>query len=331
MIKYAMVSLFATLALSAFADDRRAEESGEGQSAQDRRASSYLYAQMVNADALKSFDVLIRYEAFHDIAPESYIRDEIMLRLRVDFTANKLLAVRRIERRQMEKEVSEDEKRLVLLLGACATDEQTTETNFDGKTKRNSIGMPATMAELELVDVRYVGISSYPRLASRHSTFAQTLAESKAAQGFRITPVNSDRLRISRESLIGNSIDDRGLVEWIFDTTMLVPTSFYSEFSRSVAGKKVRYPRCRESIEWQDADGVIVPVRIVGTELGEERIGGKVVKYEVDKTVQFHWFHVNGKVDDESYSAKLIESYDLAFPLIDEDLFETESVFQLKK
>lgn len=40
MIKYAMVSLFATLALSALADDRRAEESGEGQSAQDRRASS---------------------------------------------------------------------------------------------------------------------------------------------------------------------------------------------------------------------------------------------------------------------------------------------------
>lgn len=332
MIRYTVVALLIALAFPAIADEKqRAEEVGDGQSEQDRQASSYLLAQALNADALKSFDVLIRYDSFHDIGPERYIRDEVMLRLRVDFTAGKLLSVQRLEHRQLEKEVSDEETHLVLLLGGSAIDEQTTETRFDGTVKHKATkGIPAAMVELDLVDVRYVGLSSYPRLASSRSTFAELIAASKVLQGFQIAPVSGDRVQLSRESPIGNSVSDRCYRVYTFDTTRLVPTVFFDEIRRDIDGKKVVYPQCRENIEWRDVDGVFVPTRIVGTEASTVLIAGKPVTYEVEKNVQFHWFSVNSKLDDESFSAKLIESYDVAFPLIDEDLFDTESVFQSK-
>jgi hypothetical protein len=331
LLKYVAFSALAMLTFPAIADDGRAEDSAEGQSELDRRASSYLYAQAVNAEALTSFDVLIRYEAFHDIGPGRSIRDETLLRLRVDFTAKKLLAIRRIERRQMDTGISNEEVHKTIFLGASATQDQTTETLLDGKLKHNAIGMPAAMAELELVDVRYIGFSSYPTIASSQSTFAQLVAESKVVQGFQVTPVSGNRLKLSRESPIGNSVNDTSYNEWTFDTTTLTPTTFYDEIRRDVDGKRVHYPKCRENIEWQDASGVYVPLRIIGMEVKTVPKDGKPMRYEIDKTVQFHWFSVNSKLEDDDFSAKLIETYDTAFPLIDEDLFDSESIFQSEK
>lgn len=331
MINWKLAVLLVAITYPVSAGERLTEEGGEGQTEHDRQASSYLHAQMINADALKSFDVLIRYEAFHDVGPERYVRHKILWRLRVDFTANKLLAMKSVERRQLNKEVSAEESRQVLLLGGAATSERAFENRFDGKIRKVPVGMPDALEHLEMVDVRYVGLTSFPRAASTHSSFAETLAASKAVQGFQTLPAGSDRLKLYRETPIGNAIADWSYNEWTFDTSALVPTNYYDEIRREIDGKRVTYPICRESIEWKDADGVYVPIRIVGTEGKVELIDGKPIRYEVDKTVEFHWFSINDKFDDENFSEKLIESYDVAFPLIDEDLFETESVFQQKE
>ncbi len=325
---YFFATCFALFFKTGFCDGQDPASSTNYSLEMDQEASSYVQAMALNAEALRSSDVLVRFESFHDIGPEQYIRIVTLMRMRMDRLSEKMFVLKRMERRT--RQTNEEEQRIVSLEGFQFEDQNLRVTQFTGPVSRKKLSFKDAAIYTSLTDLRFVGLKPFPTRSSPLGSFDEYLAASKILTKCVLQSVDTKNVEINRSISTVNAPDEFIHTCWRFNTVTLLPSRFRKEIRRKESGMPVVYPTCRESYSWEETNGAFVPTRIDGVEPGNLKNveGGKPIKYQIENTAQFHWFSVNEQMDNKLFSADPLDSFGDCFPLLDPKLSNATTIVE---
>ncbi|GIW97136.1 MAG: hypothetical protein KatS3mg111_0469 [Pirellulaceae bacterium] len=278
---------------------------GQPQGSDQQRLESPHRPILLNAAAVRTFDVLIRREVLHDIAPRNVRRAVSFKRVIVDLDKKRFLALTEGTSYTLKESTARETVRRAGML------------HFDGRTYRaDPIGqirlvksdLYGELSSIGIFDWRMIGVQQFPFAwyAPAHgfsfdAHLAKSLRPGTLAKVEEV-PRKPDLLRIFRRTIsdhpevLGNDWD------WRIDKTTLMPV----EFTRSIRWKrdgviKTAVER-RETYQWQDRDGIYLPKSVTAEELASE----DGIEYVVETNAQFHWFFVNEPISEERFSQRYL-------------------------
>lgn len=295
-------------------------------------ASSLLHAVALNNSALRSFDVLIRHEAFQDIASDDYERAVVLKRLRFDWDRDRYLGMTKsISDTLIDGETEEDVwgtatqmSGFVLVAGVS------TAGPVPGRMVTTQGDARSVFARADVPDLRFGGVAEYPQIfvktgvAGAFESIEQALSN---GNGFTETTLPDGKIRVTHSTPIFGYPDQRTTTQWDIAPDSLMPVAH----SRAIAfrkpdGSTELKKQYWEQIEWEQRADIYVPVRITSERVSSslpkkyrklpmrERLdkakadGVQATLHPISTTVEFHWFSVNEPLDAKDFSKAPLSS-----------------------
>lgn len=290
-----------------------------------QEATSYLHGVAINAQSVKSFDVIFRTESFSDIAANEYIREETVTRIRLDWEKNRcLFATKGDMTSQMRGEKSPTKQ--VRLLCGHYTNGLARSTQFGGKVRESKGSLREAIIDFgSVIDFRMTGLKSFPYLFGPRDEFADTLSALSIPQKMDLKILSPKTMEVSRVIEFQQDSRLKMFQQWVFDRESLMPHESYTALWVKKNGQSETVPRERERYQWKQIEHSYLPVRIESTKAqianrtrvtGDSQ-AGDLVKFEQDTTVRLHWFKVNQPMSDEDFSDAALTTIEDFYRLVD--------------
>jgi hypothetical protein len=274
--------------------------------------SNQLIAVALNAANWKSYDVLFRVEKFVDFSPEEHINVVEWFRMTYDGNSDRWLYLKSGEIENVGgRPLLNGPPKAMQAMGLVRNSGKTQFTHQIGSRLLQNDSTKYPLHYLELIDLRFTGLSFSPRLYSRHDeeSFDVCLSALRIhANKYKPGDATNDKIRLTRSA--GVKGVDTEIVDtvWEIDRESLMPSSI-EQFVRDAKAKR-RTLDSREEIEWKEIDGIYVPLKITGLKIDLSLSLDKksVEQASTETNVVFHWFSVNQPLDEEKFDTKYISS-----------------------
>lgn len=314
----------------------------------EEESAGLLHAVGLNAESLRSYDVLIRVEVMKDIGPNDFERSVSFQRMRVDRDSERWLYLAHIDREVLVP--GGELEKSFRMFGCAAKDGRYHTRDFPDRLVKNRNLLEA-LAHCATPDLRFIGISNFPRNYVQKGTlgsFEDWQESIRHAVNFEPIVTVNNVMRIRRFSTELGAVDNKYVNDCHLSPETLMPLRLESSRSRPASDGRVESERLWwETYEWESKNDVYVSTKIVGdqrssalpmpyrkmsvTERREkknemEANGIKYIPYAVSTTVHFHWFSVNEPIDDSAFDLKALQDVTVFEGLVDPRISRAESL-----
>jgi len=326
-MRFILFALF--LYFAAFLSRTEAQaERPSGDLAVGSDGTSLVRGQLYNGASMKTMDVLLRSTAFHFLEGKKGLVQNVMMRLVVDFDNERFLTLYGTEQ---EKTLSDGEivksKRFA---GAKLLSEKYTYSSFNGFISSEKRTFEKAADHSTLYDLRLVGVTKFPECGSGSDLMPKLLAISSFPDCL-VTKMGAKEIEVRRKMLMKNDGITINTL-WSFDPKTLTPNSVLRTNNWVKNGFEESIRDYIETIGWETKEGVFVPKIIDQTSVHfDEREPGDestMYKYDVEETIEFHWFSVNEPLDISRFENVNLNSFKDCFPLLDPRLSGASSLIE---
>ena len=304
---------------------------------------SLLSSTVLNAQALRSFDVLIRHEVVKDIAPDDFDIAINLTRLRFDWDNQRFLGISKISMdTMMEGADGKGERKSSLhAQGIVSVDGLHSVGPIPGRIVASSGDVRAAFYRAGLTDVRFIGLGRYPQSFSAQSdigTFENVASVIQNASNIEETKAAGEYFALRHSIPMVNNPQEMTVTSWHIALDSLMPIHMENSIHRVKGNQRVVDRSFFEDYQWKEYEGVYVPIEVIGNSIASslprkyrhlsnkekhERIdelranGIDYVKHEVSTSVHLHWFSVNKPLAPELFDKSSLRSMAECQKLVD--------------
>lgn len=274
-------------------------------------AASMLDAYASNLRSLERFDVRIDIDKSTP-APDGIVREHTQTdRLKIDRSAGLGLFVSVAEQRIAQKDglvVEGEAATRAAMTAASISPQESFVRRFPEaaiRLKQEPFGKMLHSAGAP--EVRLVGVATFPS-----PTMPEVLYDSIVKNLTSPVPGSTCRSSSNGEVQISVGYDDGKItnrMDWVFDSTRLVPLSIRSTFVSDSPDGTRRIPRYSEKVTWSEKGGVLVPQTITGEISRSYRVDGGAERTRVVEIydIRFDWVSVNQDIPAEEFAATILK------------------------
>lgn len=286
-----------------------------------------VHSILLNAEALRVFDVLLEIEKSYDIRSDELETQIVYMRMTCDRDRQRFLCISKAESSQY---ISGDESPIqrVAASGFLRDGEVIRVADPIGKVRVTKRPFVTVLSNFGVPDLRFVGVRGFPSpfyAAEDPASFDSMLKRILVSKSNYIassakSQTDSFSLMVTTHEPPGGRVLGRSL-EWSISDATLMPKSYREYLRWNDAGSTKKTLTRWEQFEWEEHDGVYVPSTIVCDELGS--LNNE--QFTIQKTVKLHWLSVNHELEDDVFSTAAMESLEAFQKKIDPTLVDAES------
>ena len=271
-------------------------------------ACSLLEGLLANNRSIQSYDVVVKQKVFYDKPGVRAASLERTSRQIFSSTMKKhLIAAKEIRESTSQADDAVSAPPSVSIYGAIlgeGPDYFFSNEIMKGTRRMTSLGNVKQM--LQWPHEESTGFVYYPCTRNLENAETKLWEQYMLPAGGAVGQMISDdrasiKLTVASPDAMRNPDSDVVEYSWTFDLSSVVPTERRATIVNPTSKRRIR--KERETFEWQEIEGVMVPKLIRGEKLKSFRNEtGNVERYVVHSDTEFVWLSLNAKMKKEDFS-----------------------------